>query len=162
RYELVHAGGGSGDRPWDRGLPREGKRLERHRLQLPGRPLRHGLRGPWRRDDAQRDRCPRPRLQHGHGRRLVDRQLPGRLGGALGGAVRFQARLTAALSWTVTVKNAAGTVVASKAGTSQIVDWSWNSAGAGKGPFAWTIASGNDVLPATGTLGGKLPAPAPT
>src|SRR5881392_1919205 len=74
--------------------------------------------------------------------------------GALGGAVRFQARLTAALPWTVTVKNAAGTVVASKAGTSQLVDWSWASAGAGKGPFAWAIASGKDVLPATGMLGG--------
>jgi flagellar hook assembly protein FlgD len=81
--------------------------------------------------------------------------------GALGGGVRFQARLTSTLPWTVTVKNAAGRVVATKVGTSQLVDWSWNSAGAGKGPFAWSIASGKDVLPATGTLGGKLPVPAP-
>ena len=31
-------------------LPRAGERLERHRLQLPRRPLRPGLRGPLRRD----------------------------------------------------------------------------------------------------------------
>src|SRR5439155_8641026 len=53
------------------------------------------------------------------------------------------------------------TIIARKAGTSQLVDWSWNSTAAGKGPFAWTMAAGGDVLPATGTLGGKLPAPAP-
>jgi N-acetylmuramoyl-L-alanine amidase/FlgD Ig-like domain len=81
--------------------------------------------------------------------------------GVVGGSVRFQARLSSSLPWSVTVTDAQGTVVARKAGTSQLVDWSWNSASAGKGPFAWSIASGKDVLPATGTLGGKLPAPVP-
>jgi hypothetical protein len=81
--------------------------------------------------------------------------------GVAGGNVRFQARLSSALPWTVTVKDAKGTVVARKTGSTQLVDWTWDSASAGKGPFAWTIASGADVLPATGTLGGKLPAPAP-
>ena len=45
---IVHAGAGGGDRARDRGLPREGERLERHRLQLSRRPLRHRLRGPRR------------------------------------------------------------------------------------------------------------------
>jgi flagellar hook assembly protein FlgD len=81
--------------------------------------------------------------------------------GALGGNVRFQARLSSSLPWSVNVTNSKGTVVAHKEGNSQLVDWSWSSAGAGKGPFVWTIASGNDVLPATGTLGGRVTTPAP-
>jgi flagellar hook assembly protein FlgD len=81
--------------------------------------------------------------------------------GVLGGIVRFQAHFSSSQPWSVTVKNTQGTIVARKAGTSQLVDWSWNSAAMGKGPFAWTIAAGKDVLPATGTLGGKLPVPAP-
>jgi N-acetylmuramoyl-L-alanine amidase/FlgD Ig-like domain len=86
--------------------------------------------------------------------------------GALAHGIRFQARLSSSLPWTVTVKDARGTVVAQKSGRSQLVDWTWSSTAAGKGPFSagkgpfsWTIASGGDVLPASGTLGGKLPAP---
>jgi hypothetical protein len=87
--------------------------------------------------------------------------------GALGHDIRFQSRLSSSLPWTVTVKDARGMVVAQKSGRSQLVDWKWSSASAKKGPFSWTIASGGDVLPATGTIGGKLrpspvpPAPAP-
>ena len=86
--------------------------------------------------------------------------------GLAGGNVRFQARLSAALPWTVTVSKPDGTTVALRRGTSQIIDWTWSSASAGKGPFAWTISSGTHVLAATGTLGGPLPhvpvpAPAP-
>jgi N-acetylmuramoyl-L-alanine amidase-like protein/flagellar hook capping protein FlgD len=81
--------------------------------------------------------------------------------GALGGDVRFQARLSSARAWTISVADTKGTVVARRTGTTQIVDWTWKSAGAGKGPFTWTIASGADVLAATGTLGGTLPQPAP-
>jgi hypothetical protein len=77
--------------------------------------------------------------------------------GALGGDVRFQARLSSARPWTLAVTDAAGTVVTRQAGNSQLVDWTWNSAKAGKGPFAWTIDAGPDVLPASGTIGGKLP-----
>ena len=54
RLERLLAGRGAGDRQGDRDLPREGKRLERHRLQLPRRPVRPGLRGPVRRDRAER------------------------------------------------------------------------------------------------------------
>jgi len=81
--------------------------------------------------------------------------------GVLGRTVRFQARLSSTLPWSVTVTNTAGTVIATKAGNSQLVDWSWNSSSAGKGPFAWSITSGKNVFPATGTLGGKLPVPTP-
>ena len=38
----------------DRALPRAGERLERHRLQLPRRQVRPGVRGPVRRHRAQR------------------------------------------------------------------------------------------------------------
>ena len=81
--------------------------------------------------------------------------------GVLGGNVRFQARLSGTLPWTITVTDASGAVVTRHAGTSPTIDWTWSSAHAGKGPFAWSIASGPTMLPATGTLGGTLPAPPP-
>ena len=45
RPERVLGGRVCGDRALDPALPREGQRLERHRLQLPRRPLRHRVRG---------------------------------------------------------------------------------------------------------------------
>ena len=59
RRERLHSGPGAGDREGDPALPRAGKRLERHRLQLPRRPLRHRLRGPLRRDREERRRSAR-------------------------------------------------------------------------------------------------------
>jgi hypothetical protein len=87
--------------------------------------------------------------------------------GVVGGNVRFQARLSSTLPFSITVTDAHGTVVARKSARGQTVDWTWSSAGAGKGPFAWKIASTAALLPATGVIGGKLPppvapAPAPT
>jgi hypothetical protein len=73
--------------------------------------------------------------------------------GALGGSIRFQGRLSSALPWTVTVANAKGKVVASGSGRSSAVDWTWNSAGVGQGPFVWTMAAGARVLAATGSFG---------
>ena len=86
----------AGDRAGDPALPREGQRLERHRLQLPRRPLRHRLRGPLRRDRAKRRRRARGGVQHRHGRRRRARgvQLPGRRGEGAGVA-REAARLAA-------------------------------------------------------------------
>ena len=80
--------------------------------------------------------------------------------GILGGPIRFQARLSAALSWQVTVTGPAGAVVARGTGHGTTVDWTWASppAAAGSG-YAWTI-SAPGALAATGTLG-SLPAPAP-
>ena len=55
--------GGAGHRARDLPLPPQRKRLERHRLQLPRRPLRHDLRGPRGRDRRGGRRRPRPGLQ---------------------------------------------------------------------------------------------------
>ena len=73
--------------------------------------------------------------------------------GQLGGPIRFQARLTQALSWTVTVADAAGVVVATGTGTGQAVDWTWDSSTATQTSYTWTIAAGDAVRPATGTVG---------
>jgi flagellar hook assembly protein FlgD len=80
--------------------------------------------------------------------------------GALGGTIRFQARLSAALSWTVTVADQLGKTVASGSGTGAVVDWRWSSIVAGKGMFTWTIAAPG-ALSATGTIGIARPAPSP-
>jgi hypothetical protein len=75
--------------------------------------------------------------------------------GAVGGQVRFRARLSQSLPWSVTVADATGAVVASGTGTSQDVDWTWDAATAVPGSYSWTIAAGDNVLPASGTIGGK-------
>jgi flagellar hook assembly protein FlgD len=72
--------------------------------------------------------------------------------GALGGSIRFQARLSGALPWTVTVTDELGKTVASGRGTGSVVDWRWSSVTAGNGRFTWTIASPG-ALAATGTIG---------
>jgi N-acetylmuramoyl-L-alanine amidase len=80
--------------------------------------------------------------------------------GALGGPVRFQARLSSPLPWSVTIVDQLRRVVATGTGTGALVDWTWSSALAGKGRFAWTI-SAPGVLAATGTIGIGTPLPAP-
>src|SRR5512141_43304 len=55
--------------------------------------------------------------------------------GALGGIVRFQARVSSALPWTVTISDPFGTTVASGSGRGPRVDWTWNSLVAGKGAY---------------------------
>jgi hypothetical protein len=75
--------------------------------------------------------------------------------GALGGQVRFQARLSEPLPWTVTITDATGNIVASGTGTSQDIDWTWDAAAVLQGLYTWTIAAGDTVRPAVGTLGAK-------
>jgi hypothetical protein len=75
--------------------------------------------------------------------------------GGIGGQVRFRSRLSESLSWTVTVADATGTVVASGTGVSQDVDWTWDAAAAAQGSYSWTIAAGDTVRAATGTIGAK-------
>jgi hypothetical protein len=83
--------------------------------------------------------------------------------GALGGPIRFQGRLSSARAWTVTVADAKGKTLARGTGRGALVDWTWTSAGAGKGPFTWTIDAGAAVRPATGVLGkGTVPPPPAT
>ncbi len=79
--------------------------------------------------------------------------------GAVGGPVRFTARLSAAADWTVTVKDQAGTVVASGAGTGNAVDWTWDASAASQDQrYTWSVAA-PDARSATGTLGTALPPP---
>ena len=73
--QQLHAGRGAGAAAQHLRLPRARPRLERHRLQLPHRPLRPHLGGPVRRHRPGRGRCPHPRLQRRLVRRLGDRQL---------------------------------------------------------------------------------------
>jgi len=72
--------------------------------------------------------------------------------GALGGPVRFRARLSDAVPWTVTVKDAAGTVVASGTGTGTKVDWIWDATAAPATGYTWAITAPS-LRPATGTIG---------
>jgi hypothetical protein len=86
--------------------------------------------------------------------------------GSIGSRIRFQGRLSSALPWTVTVTNAKGSVVARGRGRSSVVDWTWNSAGVGKGQFGWKIDAGAAVLPAAGSFGApikvaEVPKPSP-
>lgn len=79
--------------------------------------------------------------------------------GTLGGPIRFTGKLTAALPWTVTVRDAVAKVVAAGEGSGAVVDWTWDSKGSTPGAsYAWVISAGTDVRPAAGTLGAKATA----
>ncbi len=75
--------------------------------------------------------------------------------GTLGGPVRFTARLSASATWTVTVRDDAGTAVASGTGTGTRVDWTWNSSTAPTARYTWAIAAAQ-TRPATGAIGNAL------
>jgi hypothetical protein len=80
--------------------------------------------------------------------------------GAFGGPIRFTARLSSSASWTASVRDESGTVIASGAGTGTAVDWTWDSSSADPSQqYAWTIAA-PDARSATGTFGAPLPPPA--
>jgi hypothetical protein len=79
--------------------------------------------------------------------------------GSLGGPVHFTARLSASSAWTVTVRDPAGTVVASGSGSGARVDWTWDSSGADPNQrYAWTIAAPN-ARSAAGAIGAALGPP---
>ena len=73
--------------------------------------------------------------------------------GQPGGSVEFRATLTAELPWTVTVTDSLGMTVASGSGTGSDVSWAWDASSAPPGRYAWTIAAGDEVRPATGFVG---------
>jgi len=73
--------------------------------------------------------------------------------GGLGGPVRFTARLSSEATWTVTVKDQAGTVLASGSGTGTAVDWTWDATTAATDQrYSWAIVA-PAMRSATGTLG---------
>jgi hypothetical protein len=80
--------------------------------------------------------------------------------GVLGGQIRFQARVSSALPWTVTVADQLGRTVATGSGTGPTVDWTWGALVPGKGQFTWTI-SAPGALDATGTIGVSRPVSPP-
>ena len=75
QLEQLHVRAVGVDRARHRGLPREGKRLERHRLQRARRSLRPGVRRPLRRHRQERHRRALARVQHRLGRRRADRHV---------------------------------------------------------------------------------------
>ena len=77
--------------------------------------------------------------------------------GALGGPVRFTARLSNAVTWTVTVRDDTGATVASGTGTGTKVDWTWDATVAPAQHYTWSIAA-PQMRPATGSIG-SAPAP---
>jgi hypothetical protein len=82
--------------------------------------------------------------------------------GSLGGPIQFTARLSQAGSWTVSVRDGSGAVVARGTGRGLAVDWTWNSVGRKGGSYIWAMESGALTRPATGTLSkGTVPAPPP-
>ena len=76
--------------------------------------------------------------------------------GVPGGLVRFTARLSSPQTWTVTVVDQLGGVVATGSGTGGAVDWTWDARAAAPARYVWTIAAGPAVRPATGTLVGGV------
>jgi hypothetical protein len=73
--------------------------------------------------------------------------------GKLGGPIRFTARLSTALPWTVTIRDSAKQIVASGAGQSAAVDWTWDATLAPSGAYSYSIAAGPTVRAASGTIG---------
>jgi hypothetical protein len=77
-----------------------------------------------------------------------------RTSGRLGGRITFSGRLSSALPWTVTVRDASGLVIASGSGTGASVAWTWDSSAARAGAYTYAIEAPG-VLPARGSLGRK-------
>jgi len=77
--------------------------------------------------------------------------------GSLGGSVRVTGRLSTALPWTVTIRDAAGSPVASGNGSGTRVDWSWNASATPFGDFTYTIEAGPGVRPWTAGVPGPPP-----
>jgi N-acetylmuramoyl-L-alanine amidase len=73
--------------------------------------------------------------------------------GSVPGRVRFRARLSGPLDWTIDVTDATGTVVASTAGYSESVDWTWDATTAPPGNYTYAIRA-PETTPAVGTVGG--------
>jgi hypothetical protein len=72
--------------------------------------------------------------------------------GALGGEVRFTGRVSGAVPWTVTVRDAAGATVAEGSGLGPTVDWAWDATAVPPATYTWAIG-GDGIRPATGSFG---------
>ncbi len=81
--------------------------------------------------------------------------------GKLGDLVRFSARLSSPQAWSITIRNTAGSPVASGSGTGSVVSWIWDSTGALDRSYTWSMQAGTSVRPATGTIGVAQPVTPP-
>jgi len=72
--------------------------------------------------------------------------------GTLGGPIRFTARLSGSATWTVTVRDEAGTTIASGTGTGSKVDWTWDATAPAETHYTWAITA-PQMRPATGSIG---------
>ena len=77
-----------------------------------------------------------------------------KVSGAPGGRVHFSARLSSSLAWTVTVTDAAKSIVATGTGNGSTVDWTWDATAAKAGTYHWALATPG-ARSATGALKGK-------
>jgi hypothetical protein len=78
--------------------------------------------------------------------------------GQLGGEVRFQATVSSATPWTVTVTDTTDATVATGTGVGPVVDWAWDATAAAPGSYGWQIAVAG-ATPASGTLGAAVTLP---
>ena len=81
--------------------------------------------------------------------------------GKPGKLLTFTGKLSTPLPWRVTIADKTGASVASGGGTGTSVSWSYDSSKAAPGSYAWTIAAGTSVRPATGAFTVKKGPPAP-
>jgi flagellar hook assembly protein FlgD len=77
--------------------------------------------------------------------------------GQVGGAVRVTGRLSTALPWTVTIRDADGGQVAAGSGSGTAIAWTWDASAIPFGTFTYTIAAGPDVRRWTA----RVPSPPP-
>ncbi len=77
--------------------------------------------------------------------------------GSLGGDVRIAGRVSSALSWSVTVRDADGATAAVGSGSGTGVDWTWDASEVPFGSFTYTIEAGPEVRPWTGVVPGPPP-----
>jgi hypothetical protein len=76
-----------------------------------------------------------------------------------GSSIRVRARVSRPQAWAVAITSSSGAEVARGTGTSDAVDWTWESAGMPAGPYTWTITAGG-ARPAAGGFsagGGAAP-----
>jgi flagellar hook assembly protein FlgD len=72
--------------------------------------------------------------------------------GALGGPIRFTGRLSNGVSWTVTVRDDTGAVVATGTGVGTKVDWTWDATSAAAAHYTWAITA-PQMRSASGSIG---------
>lgn len=66
-------------------------------------------------------------------------------------------RLSTALPWTVTIRDAADAAIAAGSGSGSAIDWTWDASANSFGTFSYTVEAGPDVRPWTAAVPGPPP-----